>query len=103
MNWKKASAILVTLGVTATVVYIVYSKKYLATVKDFEDAKRSCANCSVFYGTPEEEVRMLKNIHNLTKKQLNRLAELNSTTEKTDEQQKEFDYLVKKWNYKIEK
>jgi len=36
MDWKKAGTILVTLGVTATAVYMSYSFIFLAKKKDFE-------------------------------------------------------------------
>jgi len=101
MNWKKVGGVLVTLGVTASICYVAYSYKYVANSKDLESMKLSCSNCKVFHNlTEEESIRMTKNIHNLTKKQLNSILSLDSTEPKTNEQIDELYKLIKKWNFK---
>jgi hypothetical protein len=42
MNWKKAGGILITLGVTATAIYMSYSFVFLAKKKDFDLFKEKC-------------------------------------------------------------
>jgi hypothetical protein len=101
MNYKKAGTILITLGVTATVIYAVYSYKFLATVKELDEIKKSCSNCPMFQGLSEEEsLKMSKNVHNLTKKELRRVYALDSTEERTEIETNEYNSLIKKWNFK---
>ena len=102
MNWKKAGGILVTLGITATAVYMSYSLLFLAKKKDFELFKENCKGSDLFKDiSPEKEVLMLKNIHNLSKKQLLKFSELCNKKTLTDLETKEFDKLKKKWKYEL--
>ena len=102
MNWKKAGGILVTLGITATAVYMSYSLLFLAKKKDFELFKENCKNSDLLKDIkPEIEVLMIKNIHNLSKKQLSKFSELCNKKTLTELDEKEFDKLKKKWKYEL--
>lgn len=102
MNWKKAGGILVTLGVTATALYVSYSFVFLAKKKDFELFKEKCKD-SVFFKNidSEKENTMIKNIHNLSKKQLIKFSDLCNKEKLTDEETKQFEGLKKKWKYEL--
>jgi hypothetical protein len=102
MNWKKAGTILVTLGITATAVYMSYSFVFLAKKKDFELFKEKCKD-SKFLGNidSEKEALMVKKIHNLSKKQLEKLTVLCNNESLTDSEKKEFEDLKKKWGYEL--
>ena len=100
MNWKKAGLVLATLGVTATVCYVSYSFVFLANKKDFENFKEKLKDSDFFKGVDsDKEEKMLKNIHNLSKKQLTRLGELNTKKDLSDLEKKEVSILKAKWNY----
>lgn len=102
MNWKKAGGILVTLGVTATAIYVSYSLVFLAKKKDFELFKEKCKD-SVFFKNIDsgKESLMIKNIHNLSKKQLMRFSDLCNKKTLTEEEKKDFEGLKKKWKYEL--
>lgn len=102
MNWKKAGTILVTLGITATAVYMSYSFIFLAKKKDFELFKEKCKDSVFFkYIDSEKESLMIKKIHNLSKKQLSKFSDLCNKETLTEEEQKELDALKKKWKYEL--
>jgi hypothetical protein len=102
MNWKKAGTILVTLGITATAVYMSYSFVFLAKKKDFDLFKEKCKD-SVFFKDidSEKESLMIKNIHNLSKKQLIKFSDLCNKKTLAEDEIKEFDKLKKKWKYEL--
>ena len=102
MNWKKAGGILITLGVTATAIYMSYSFVFLAKKKDFELFKEKCKD-SVFFKDIDsgKEDLMIKNIHNLSKKQLIKFSDLCNKEILTEEETKEFELLKKKWKYEL--
>lgn len=102
MNWKKAGGILITLGVTATAIYMSYSFVFLAKKKDFDLFKEKCKD-SVFFKDIDsvKEGLMIKNIHNLSKKQLIKFSDLCNKGILTEEEKKEFDKLKKKWKYEL--
>jgi hypothetical protein len=101
VNWKKASAILVTIGVTATVLYVSYSVVFLANKKDLALIKTAEPNNRLFQKLVEGEAeKMEKKISNITKKQLKRLHELSLKEEFTAEELKDYDSIIKKWDYK---
>lgn len=102
MNWKKAGTILVTLGVTATAVYMSYSFIFLAKKKDFELFKENCKDSKLLKDIDsEKEKLMIKNIHNLSKKQLSKFSELCNKESLNELEQKEFEKLNKKWKYEL--
>jgi len=100
MNWKKAGLLLATLGVTATVCYVSYSFVFVANKKDFEIFKEKLKG-SDFYKDidSDKESKMLKNIHNLSKKQLTKFGELVSKKDLSDLEKKEVGILKTKWKY----
>lgn len=100
MNWKKAGLVLATLGVTATVCYVSYSFVFIAGKKDFEGFKEKLKG-SDFYKSidSDKEEKMLKNIHNLSKKQLTRFADLSVKKDLSDLESKELSILKTKWKY----
>lgn len=101
VNWKKASAILVTIGVTATVLYVSYSVVFLASKKDLALIKTAEPENRLFQDLLEGEAEsMEKRISNITKKQLKRLHELSSKEDLTESEIKEYDSIIKKWDYK---
>lgn len=102
MNWKKAGGILITLGVTATAIYMSYSFVFLAKKKDFDLFKEKCKNSDLLKNiNTEKEGLMLKNIHNLSKKQLIKFSDLCNKKTLTDDETKEFEVLKKKWKYEL--
>jgi hypothetical protein len=102
MNWKKAGGILITLGVTATAIYMSYSFVFLAKKKDFDLFKEKCKGSNLLKDiSSEKESLMIKNIHNLSKKQLIKFSDLCSKETLTEEETKEFDILKKKWKYEL--
>ena len=102
MNWKKAGGILITLGITATAVYMSYSFVFLAKKKDFDLFKEKCKD-SVFFKSidSEKESLMIKNIHNLSKKQLVKFSDLCNKESLTEDELKEIETLKKKWKYEL--
>lgn len=102
MNWKKAGGILITLGVTATAIYVSYSFVFLAKKKDFDLFKEKCKG-SIFFKDidSEKESLMIKNIHNLSKKQLIKFSDLCNKETLTDQEAKELEVLKKKWKYEL--
>ena len=102
MNWKKVGGILITLGVTATAIYVSYSFVFLAKKKDFDLFKEKCKDSVFFKGIDSvKEGLMIKNIHNLSKKQLIKFSDLCNQQTLTEEEEKEFDKLKKKWKYEL--
>jgi hypothetical protein len=102
MNWKKAGGILVTLGVTATAVYMSYSFIFLAKKKDFEIFKENCKDSDFFKSIDsDKESLMIKNIHNLSKKQLKKFSDLCNKKTLAEKETKEFEVLKKKWKYEL--
>ena len=102
MNWKKAGGILITLGVTATAIYMSYSFVFLAKKKDFDLFKEKCKGSNLLKDiSSEKESLMIKNIHNLSKKQLIKFSDLCNKEILTEEEIKEFDILKKKWKYEL--
>jgi hypothetical protein len=100
MNWKKAGLVLATLGVTATVCYVSYSFVFVANKKDLENFKEKLKGSDFYKGIDSgKEEKMLKNIHNLSKKQLIRLGELISKKDLSDLEKKELSILKTKWKY----
>lgn len=100
MNWKRAGVILVSLGVTATVCYVSYSLVFKGNKKDFEKLKTNSSESELFKKLDSEtEVKMLKNIHNLSKKQINRLEELLNKESLSESEVAEMDSILKKWKY----
>lgn len=101
VNWKKASGILVTIGVTATVLYVSYSVVFLASKKELALFKTAHPESTLFQKLMEgEEAMMEKRISNITKKQLKRIEQLSLQPELTDLEIKEYDSIIKKWGYK---
>jgi hypothetical protein len=101
VNWKKAGGILVTIGVTATILYVSYSVVFLANKKDLELLKKDCPECLLFSKLMEgDEARMEKKISNITKKQLKTLHELCLKTELTDSETKQYNSIIDKWGFK---
>lgn len=102
MNWKKAGGILITLGVTATAIYMSYSFVFLAKKKDFDLFKEKCKG-SIFFKDidSEKESLMIKNIHNLSKKQLIKFSDLCNKETLAEEEKKDFEGLKKKWKYEL--
>lgn len=101
VNWKKASGILVTIGVTATVLYVSYSVVFLASKKELALFKKDHPESSLFQKLMEgEEAMMEKRISNITKKQLKRIEQLSLQPELTDLEIKEYDSIIRKWGYK---
>ena len=49
----------------------------------------------------EKEGLMIKNIHNLSKKQLIKFSDLCNKEALTEEETKEFELLKKKWKYEL--
>jgi hypothetical protein len=102
MNWKKAGGILITLGVTATAIYVSYSFVFLAKKKDFDLFKEKCKDSDLLKNiSSEKEGLMIKNIHNLSKKQLIKFSDLCNKEALTEEETKEFELLKKKWKYEL--
>ena len=102
MNWKKAGGILITLGVTATAIYVSYSFVFLAKKKDFDLFKEKCKDSDLLKNiSSEKESLMIKNIHNLSKKQLIKFSDLCNKEALTEEETKEFELLKKKWKYEL--
>jgi hypothetical protein len=102
MNWKKAGGILITLGVTATAIYMSYSFVFLAKKKDFDLFKEKCKNSDLLKNiSSEKESLMIKNIHNLSKKQLIKFSDLCNKELLTEEEAKELEVLKKKWKYEL--
>jgi hypothetical protein len=101
VNWKKAGGILVTIGVTATILYVSYSVVFLANKKDLKLLKKDCPECLLFSKLTEgDEARMEKKISNITKKQLKTLHELCLKTELTDSETKQYNSIIDKWGFK---
>jgi hypothetical protein len=102
MNWKKAGTILVTLGITATAVYMSYSFVFLAKKKDFDLFKEKCKSSDLLKNiSSEKESLMIKNIHNLSKKQLIKFSDLCNKETLTENEAKELEVLKKKWKYEL--
>lgn len=100
MNWKKAGGILITLGITATACYLSYSFVFNANKKDFEAFKLKIKNSELIKQIdPEKEIKMIKKVHNLSKKQLIRLSELINKKYLVESENKEIETLKTKWNY----
>jgi hypothetical protein len=100
MNWKKAGVVLATLGVTATVCYVSYSLVFLANKKDFENFKEKLKDSDFYKGIDSDlETKMVKNIHNLSKKQINRLEELLNKETLSESEVTEKSLILKKWKY----
>jgi hypothetical protein len=100
MNWKKAGVVLATLGVTATVCYVSYSFVFLANKKDFENFKEKLKDSDFYKGIDSDsETKMVKNIHNLSKKQINRLEELLNKETLSESEVTEKSLILKKWKY----
>ena len=74
----------------------------MAKKKDFDLFKEKCKG-SVFFKDidSEKESLMIKNIHNLSKKQLIKFSDLCNKGILTEEEIKEFDKLKKKWKYEL--
>lgn len=102
MNWKKAGGILISLGVTATAIYISYSFVFLAKKKDFELFKENCKDSELIKSLDKDsEALMIKKIHNLSKKQLAKFSELCNKKTLTDSEKEEFQKIKKKWGYEL--
>lgn len=102
MNWKKAGGILITLGVTATAIYMSYSFIFIAKKKDFDSFKEKCKDSDLIKNiSSEKESLMIKNIHNLSKKQLIKFSDLCNKEKLTDDETKEIEVLKKKWKYEL--
>jgi hypothetical protein len=102
MNWKKAGGILVTLGVTATAIYVSYSFVFLAKKKDFQSFKENCKDSELIKNLDDKKEKiMLRKVHNLSKKQLIKFAELCNKKAFNDSEKEEFESLKKKWGYEI--
>lgn len=100
MNWKRAGVILVSLGVTATVCYVSYSLVFKGNKKDFEKLKNNSVKSELFKNLDSEtETKMVKNIHNLSKKQINRLEELLNKESLSESEISEKVLILKKWKY----
>ena len=100
MNWKRAGVILVSLGVTATICYVSYSLVFKANKKDFEKLKTNSPGSDLFKKIDSEtEVKLIKNIHNLSKKQINRLEQLINKESLSEVELTEKDSILKKWKY----
>lgn len=104
INWKKATGILLTVGVTATVIYVSYSFVFLASKKDFLKLKENLIENDFFKNLSSlDEEKMILKIHNISKKELIKFSEL-LIKEKplSNEDQISFDKIIKKWGYNIE-
>lgn len=100
MNWKRAGVILVSLGVTATVCYVSYSLVFKGNKKDFEKLKNDSLKSEIFKNLDSEtELKMIKNIHNLSKKEINRLSELLNKESLDENEKNEKGLILKKWKY----
>ena len=82
--------------------FYLMSFVFLAKKKDFDLFKEKCKN-SVFFKDidSEKESLMIKNIHNLSKKQLIKFSDLCNKETLTEEEKKDFEGLKKKWKYEL--
>ena len=75
---------------------------FLAKKKDFEIFKEKCKDSEFFKNIDsEKEELMIKNIHNLSKKQLIKFSDLCNKKTLTEKETKEFEVLKKKWKYEL--